>query len=315
MTRILFRSGPDALNGVDAGSAFFLSVVGRINLTLEQLLLFAFMVILSLGLLWDERQSIRAIGLMLFTILVCSAALYAPLPAELAWAVSVMLIAMVASVVPFLAYRYFSSNRHMSSRLRLSLTIFLGSLTLSFVFPLYYRMYYLLGAVNIVSLPFPLEVYLAGVFALIATTLAAFSYAVQAPSPGFGFGPRNALKTVFLPTILVVPMLYEFLTSFFAIQIFGMVLTMSTDLAASHNVIEGLIAAFWFLLAAILILVFKGRHSNDRMQVQQAMGLVLLMSTTMLFNYPYYMMLGIAGVILICIPLSETWTSNIATTR
>jgi hypothetical protein len=190
--------------------------------------------------------------------------------------------------------------------MRLTFTAFLGCLILSFTLLFYYRMYFLLGAAGVVSLPFPIEVYLSSVFAIMATALVAFAYALQAPSPGFGFGPRNVLKVAVLPTLLVAPMLYEFLQSFFAVQIFGLVLTMSTDIAVSHDLIKAIVVVFWFLLTAILLLLLKGRHSSNRMLVQQGMGLVMLMSTTMLFNYPYYLMLGISGAILLCYPLFST---------
>jgi hypothetical protein len=205
-----------------------------------------------------------------------------------------------------LAYQYLTTHRELSRRLRFTFSLLLVSLVLSFTFPLYYRLYLLFGAVRAASLPFSLEAYLAGIFAIMATTLAAFAYAVQAPSPGFGLNPRNLLKVTVLPTLLVAPMLYEFLRSFFAVQIFGLVLTMSTDIAISHELIDTLVVVFWFLLTAVLLLLLKGRHSSDRVLVQQGMGLVLLMSTTMLFNYPFYLMLGLAGAVLLCHPIVGT---------
>jgi hypothetical protein len=304
VTRLLFRAGPDALSTVDPTSTFYLAVVGRIAVNLEQFLIFAFIIVMTFLLLREAQPLSRMLGVLLLTVAACSAVLYAPLVAEQAWAVSALLVLVAAAVVPTLAYQYLTTHRELSRRLRFTFSLLLVSLVLSFTFPLYYRLYLLFGAVRVASLPFSLEAYLAGIFAIMATTLAAFAYAVQAPSPGFGLGPRNVLKVTFLPTLLVAPMLYEFLRSFFAVQIFGLVLTMSTDIAISHELIDTLVVVFWFLLTAVLLLLLKGRHSSDRMLVQQGMGLVLLMSTTMLFNYPFYLMLGLAGAVLLCYPIT-----------
>jgi hypothetical protein len=306
ITRLLFRAGPDVLANVDPASTLYLAVAGRIAVNLEQFLIFAFIGVMTFMLLRETQQIPRILGVLLLTIVACSAVLYAPLAADQAWAVSTLLVLVAAGVVPVLAYQYLTAHRELSRRLRLTFSALLVSLVLSFTFPLYYRMYLLFGAVGVASLPFSLEAYLAGVFAVMATTLAAFAYAVQAPSPGFGLGPRNILKATILPTVLVAPLLYEFLKSFFAVQIFGLVLTMSTDIAISHDLIDTLVVVFWFLLTAVLLLLLKGRHSSDKMLVQQGMGLVLLMSTTMLFNYPFYLMLGIAGAILLCHPIIGT---------
>ncbi len=306
VARLLFRAGPDVLAHTDTASVIYFAVLGRIAVNLEQFLIFAFIAVAAVLLLRETEQLPRILGIMLVTITVCSAVLYAPLGTEQAWAVSTLLVLVAAAIVPVLAYQYLSTHLGLSRRLRLTFAAFLTCLILSFAFPLYYRMYFLLGAAGVASLPFPIEAYLAGVVAVMATSLVAFAYAIQAPSPGFGFGPRNILKVTVLPTILVAPILYEFLRSFFAVQIFGLVLTMSTDIAVSHDMIKAIVIVFWFLLTAVLLLLLKGRSSSDRTLVQQGMGLVLLMSTTMLFNYPYYLMLGIAGAILLCYPLAST---------
>lgn len=303
VSRLLFRAGPDVLAHSDAASVIYFAIIGRIAVNLEQFLIFAFIGATAFLLLREDQQVPRILGLSLVTIFACSAVLYAPLASEQSWAISTLLVIGAAVIVPVLAYQHLSTHREMPRRLRITITAFLVGLILSFTLPLYFRMYLLLGAPGFVSLPYPVEAYLGGIFAVIATTLLAFAYAVQAPSPGFGLGPKNVLKATVLPTLLVAPMLYEFLQSFFAVQIFALVLTMSTDIAVSHDLIKVIVVAFWFLLTAILLLILKGRHSSDRMLVQQGMGLVLLMSTTMLFNYPYYLMLGISGALLLTYPI------------
>ena len=307
LSRLLFRAGPDALSQADSTSVFYFAVIGRIAANLEQFLIFTFVAVAAFLLLRETERVPRILGILFATTAACSAVLYAPLPAEQSWAVSTLLVLVASVIVPLLAYQYLSSRPELSRALRLTLAVLLGCLILSFSFPLYYRMYLLLGpGAGIVSLPFPLEAYLASVFAIMATTLVSFAYALQAPSPGFGFGPRNILKATVLPTILVAPLLYEFLQSFFTVQIFGMVVTMSTDIAISHDLIKAIVVVFWFLLTAILLLVMKGRHSSDRMLIQQGIGLVLLLSTTLLFDYPYYLMLGLSGALLLCYPLATS---------
>lgn len=311
VTRLLFRAGPDVLAEVDPASVFYLAIVGRIAVNLEQFLIFAFIGVMTFLLLRETQQVPRILGVLLATTAACSAVLYAPLAAEQAWAVSTLLVLVAAVIVPVLAYQHLTTQRELSQRLSLTFSGLLICLVLSFTFPLYYRLYLLFGAAGVTALPFSLEAYLAGIFSIMATALVSFAYAIQAPSPGFGLGPRNVLRVTLLPTLLVAPMLYEFLSSFFAVQIFGLVLTMSTDIAISHGLIDVLVVVFWFLLTAVLLLLFKGRHSSDRMLVQQGMGLVLLMSTTMLFNYPFYLMLGLAGAVLLCYPLMGRSKENL----
>ncbi|HEX4922112.1 MAG TPA: hypothetical protein VFV92_15410, partial [Candidatus Bathyarchaeia archaeon] len=39
--------------------------------------------------------------------------------------------------------------------------------------------------------------------------------------------------------------------------------------------------------------------------VQEGIGLLLIMSTTFLFSYPYYLMLGVVGVLFLSHPLAH----------
>ena len=50
----------------------------------------------------------------------------------------------------------------------------------------------------------------------------------------------------------------------------------------------------------------KEYYSANKVLRQEAVGLVLIMGTAFLFNYPYYLMLGTAGVLLLCYPLNES---------
>lgn len=304
INRLLFRAGPEILRHVMSPNLFLLALIGRIAITLEQLLLFV--VLAAAGVLLLEEEHFRFLGMLLVAIVAGSALLYAPLAADQAWAISALLIIFVGFSVLGLACLRIVRNRELPTKQRLTLAGFLSCLVLSFIFPLYYRMYLLVGAAGLASLSFPVEAYQAGIYLIMATTIAAFAYALAAPSPGFTLGYRNFAKAAILPTLLVVPTLYGVMTSFFAAQILAMLLAMSTDFVLSHDLLRALVIFSWFFLTAVLVLVLKGHYSADRMLQQEGMGLILIMSTTFLFNYPYYLMLGTAGVFLLCYPLSRT---------
>ena len=96
------------------------------------------------------------------------------------------------------------------------------------------------------------------------------------------------------------------MSSFFVTQILALVVAMSTDFVLSHTLLETLVLLWWFFLTAVLLLFLKGHYSANKMLAQEAVGLVLIMSTTYLFNYPYYLMLGTAGVLLLCYPFNDS---------
>jgi len=244
---------------------------------------------------------VRAIQLV-----VCSVLLYAPLASEQAWAVSLLLVFTVAGTISGLAFLRISCDHGLLMKQRFAHAGFLVCVVFSFIFPLYYRVYQLAGAVSFGPLPLPLEAYLAGIYSVMASMIVAFAYALQAPAPGFTLGYRNFVKATILPTILVVPTFYAMLSSFFVTQILALVVAMSTDFVLSHTLIEAFVLLWWFFLTAVLLLFVKGHHSANKVLRQEAVGLVLIMSTTFLFNYPYYLMLGSAGVLLLCYPLNRS---------
>ena len=149
---------------------------------------------------------------------------------------------------------------------------------------------------------------MAGIYSVMASMIVAFVYALQAPAPGFTLGYRNFAKAAILPTILVVPTFFEMMRSFFVTQILALVVAMSTDFVLSHTLLEALVLLWWFFLTAVLLLFLKGHYSANKALGQEAVGLVLIMSTTYLFNYPYYLMLGTVGLLLLCYPLNERRT-------
>jgi len=303
INRLVFRAGPDVLSHIMNASAFYLALVGRISLTIEQFLLFVVLASATFLLLHERRIFPRVLGVSLMAIVVCSALLYAPLSIGRAWSISVLLVMAAGVTVIGLACFDIARHSRLAMKQRLALMLFLVCLVLSFIFPLYFRMYLLMGSSGLASLPLPIEAYMASIYSIMVTALAVFAYALLAPSPGFTLGYRNFVKVALLPTLLVVPIFYGMIRSFFVTQIFGMVVAMSTDFALSHDLLKGLVIMWWFFLTAILILFLKGRRSTNKVLQQEAIGLVLIMSTTLLFNYPYYIMLGIAGVFLVCYPL------------
>ena len=96
------------------------------------------------------------------------------------------------------------------------------------------------------------------------------------------------------------------MSSLFATQILALVVAMSTDFVLSHTLLEAFVLLWWFFLTAVLLLFMKEHYSANKVLRQEAVGLVLIMGTAFLFNYPYYFMLGTAGVLLLCYPLNES---------
>ncbi len=308
VNRLLFRAGPDVLSHIPL-SPFYLALIGRISITLEQFLLFVVLAFAAVLLLHEGRSVPHVLGVLLVAIVACSAVLYAPLAPDQAWAASTLLVLVAGVTISGLACLRVKGGRGLSTKQRLAHGGFLLCLVLGFIFPLYYRMYLLVGATGLASLPLPLEAYTAGIYSIMAAALAVFAYALLAPSPGFTLGYRDFAKAAVFPTLLVVPLLYEVMRSFFVTQILTLVVAMSTDFAVSHDLLRVMIVLWWFFLTAVLILLLKGHYSENKKLQQEAIGLVLIMSTSFLFNYPYYLMLGTAGVILLSYPLLGT-TNN-----
>jgi hypothetical protein len=102
--------------------------------------------------------------------------------------------------------------------------------------------------------------------------------------------------------------LYGVMSSFFVAQIFAMVVAMSTGFVLSHGTLRLLVALWWLFLTAVFLILLKGHYSTSKFLNEEAIGLLLIMNTTLLFNYPYYLMLGTTGMLLFC--QSKLWTSS-----
>ena len=96
-----------------------------------------------------------------------------------------------------------------------------------FIFPIYYRMSLLLGAINVAAPPFAVGAYEAGVFMIMLAAATALAYALVAPSPGYKMSVWNFAKAAFLPTLLIGPILYGLMESYFMVQILSLVIAMS----------------------------------------------------------------------------------------
>lgn len=308
LNRLLFRAGPDVLGHLPVFNPFLLALVGRISVTLGLLTLFLVLTAVAVLFLYQGRPVSRVLGFLLLAIAACSGVLYAPLGEAQSWAVSAFLVLIVGVTVSVLAWLRVREARLKG---RFALALLLGCLVMSFLFPLYYRMYLLLGAAGLVSLPFALGAYQAGVYSVMASMLAAFAYALLAPSLGFTLGYRNFVKAAALPTLIVAPTLYSVMRSFFVAQILAMVIAMSTDFVLSHDMLRLLVALWWFFLTAVFLILLKGRGSSSKFLHAEGIGLILIMNTTLLFNYPYHLMLGITGMLLLCQP--HVLTGNVQT--
>lgn len=305
VNRLLFRAGPEVLTHMQVPGVSQLAVVGRISFTFEQMVLYVILGSAVVLLASEGGVLQRCIGLLLVPQLACAALLYFSIPLWLAWGVSMMLVLVTgAEVVSLLLMRALSRADSTGNRLVVERT-FLAVLALSFLFPIYYRASLLLGAINAVALPFGVDAYFAGVFMIMLAAAAALAYALVAPSPGFKMSIWSFAKAAVLPTLLVGPFLYGLMESYFMVQIFSLVIAMSTDITLSFELVRAIVFFWWVLLVAIALLLLKGRTSHDRFLLQQGIGLVLILSTTFLFNYPNYLLLGTTGVLLIAHPLKS----------
>lgn len=302
VNRLLFRAGPEVIAQLNFDSTS-LAVVGRISLTVEQMILFVIVGSTAVLMFQKGARSLRFLSAGLVSTAVCSALLYGPLPGQFAWTVSILLIISTLFTILGLSYLRISAKELEDKRERRFLVVFLVLVVMSFFFALYYRAYSLAGPFGSVTLPLGLQSYEAGIFSVMAAAIASLAYALSVTCLGFSLNIRNVAKTVALPTLVVVPTLYGLLTSYFATQIFVLVVVTTTDFALSHDLVQALVAVSWFLLTAVILLFLKGRHSKDRLLIEEAIGLLLIMSTTFLFNYPYYLMLGVVGVLFLCHPL------------
>jgi hypothetical protein len=311
VNRLLFRAGPEMLAHVDFPGISVIAVIGRISFTFEQLVLYVILGSAAVIVIRERKGLARQLGVLLIPQLGCAALLYFSLPIELAWALSVLLVVLTGiEVFGLILIRASSAGSFARKRLA-SERVFFLALGLSFFFPLYYRVSILLGTINVGPLPFGIGAYTAGVYMIMAASLAAFAYALLvAPSAGFKANAINFAKAAVVPTLLVFPFLYGLMQSFLMTQIFSLVIAMSTDIALDFNMVRVITVFWWFLLTSIILLFLKGRRSGDKFLLQQGMGLVLILSTTFLFNYPNYLLLGTTGVLLLSYPLLGRNTST-----
>jgi hypothetical protein len=303
VNRLLFRGGPDVLAHLNF-DASGLAIVGRISLNFEQVAVYVIMISIC-ALLLRTRDGIQSIlGLSLIPVLFTSGLLYLPLSNTMDWAASTALILFAGISVLGLAYWRLTTSRGIKRNERIAVSALVVTISLGFIFPFYYRLYLLLGSTGVLALPLGLQAYQVGVFAVMVSMIAAFTYSAFTRSGEFRMRTRWWLVALLPPTLLVVPISYGLFRSFFMTQIFAMIIAMGTDIMLSFQLVQLIAVLWWFLLSAIMILFVKGWRSSDRRLILEAVGLVLLMSTTFLFNYPNYVILGILGVLFITHPFS-----------
>jgi len=306
VNRLLFRAGPEVLAHMEIPGLSELAVIGRISFTFEQMVLY---VILgsAVFLLASEREVMpRFVSLLIVPQLVCAGLLYFSIPRGLAWGVSMLLVLVTGvEVLGLLLMRALGKESLTGKQIAVQ-RVFLLTLALCFIFPIYYRVSLLLGAINAAVPPLAVGAYEAGVFMIMLAAVTALAYALVAPSPGYKMSVWNFAKAAFLPTLLVGPILYGLMESYFMVQIFSLVIAMSTDITLSFQLVRAIVFFWWVLLVAIVLLLLKGHASRSRFLFQQGIGLILILSTTFLFNYPNYLLLGTAGVFLLSYPIRGT---------
>jgi hypothetical protein len=306
VNRLLFRAGPEVLTHLQVPGLAQLAVAGRIAFTFQQIALYLILGSAAILLASEGEALLLCLSLLLLPQLVCAAILYFPIPLALAWGVSMLLV--LVTVVEVVGLLLMHALRKPDSATEKSQWVergFLLALALSFVFPIYYRISLLVAAVSSVPLPFEAGAYDAGIFMVMIAAAAALAYAFIVPSPGFKTSIRNIAKALVLPTILVGPIFYGLMESYFMVQIFSLVIAMSTDITPSFELVRALVFFWWVLLVAIMLLILKGQACHRRFLIQQALGLVIILSTTFLFNYPNYLLLGTTGVLLLAYSLQK----------
>ncbi len=303
VNRLLFRSGPETLAHLSIPGLPELAAAGRISLTLEQIAVFIILggaaVVLLRG--WGSRPNLP--GLLLLPLLATAGLLYFPLQPELVWALNMTLLALSILLVIGLTASRFLKASGKAGPANVPERAFVLTLALTFSLIFYYRAGVLIGSAGLASLPFQLAAYTGAVALSMATCVAAFWHALSAPGLKEPHRFRSLLKTLALPTLIVIPFLYGLTQSYFMTQIFSMVIAMSTDISLSFNMVRLAILSSWFLLSAVMLLVVKGRATRNTLLIQEGLGLVMILSASFLFNYANYVLLSGAGVVLITVPL------------
>ncbi len=303
VNRLLFRSGPESLAHLTVPGLPELAAAGRISFTFEQAAVFLILGGAAYVLLRENRARASRAALLIGPQLTTAALLYVPLAPEVTWALNVSLLSISAAFILWLTLSRLTMRNHGSGEPNMFERGFLAALAATFGLIFYYRAGLLIGSAGAPSIPLQVEAYTGGVVMAMVTCVAAFAYALSVKTPGHGNGVKSHLKLLVLPTLVVMPFLYGLTQSYFMTQIFAMVVAMSTDIVLSFNMVRLAFLSSWFLLSAVVLLVFKGRRMKDRFLIQQGMGLILVLSASFLFNYANYVLLSAAGVLLISVPL------------
>jgi hypothetical protein len=305
VNRLLFRAGPEVLREMSFPGISTVAVLGSISFNFEQFILY---VILggAAVLLFRERSLLsRNLGFLLIPQLASAALLYLPLSQALSWAFSMALVLLTGVEVFGLIILRARTSRGLSGRELAGARFFEVALGAAFFLPLYSKVSVLLVGLNLPGLPGQMDAYLAGVYVIVAASVAAFVYAMTARTPGYRMGVRGFAMAALLPTLLAIPILIGLMESFLMTQIMSMVIAMSTDIILDFQLVRVVTVGWWFVMMAIFVLWFKARGSHDMFFLQQGLGLTFILSMTLLFNYPNYLLLGTAGVLLICYPLRK----------
>ncbi len=303
VNRLLFRAGPEVLKEVNFPGISDVATIGRISFTFEQFVLYVILGFAAVIMLRESGALARNLGFLLVPQLVSAALLYGPVSGALNWDLSMLLVLLTGAEVFGLIALRARAGTGLSGKALVGERFFQMALVLGFLLPLYYRFSVLLVGLNLPNLPFVMEAYVAGLYMIVLASVAAFIYAVTTASPGYKMGVKRFAMAVLIPTLLVVPMFIGLMESFEMTQIFSMVIAMSTDILLDFQLVRVVTIGWWFVMAAIFVLWFKGRGSHDWFLFQQGIGLTFILSTTFLFNYPNYLLLATAGVLLLSYPL------------
>lgn len=304
VNRLLFRSGPSVLSAIQVPGIYYVAVIGTISFNFEQLVLYVILGCAAVVLVRGTGALPRSLGILLLPQLASAALLYLPLSLDLAWSLSAILLFSTAVMVfGLIAFRLSKGTGLSPKQLGVERVFFLA-LAVSYVLPIYYRVSLLLSSVGITQLPFQIGAYTSGLYMVMATAVLAFAYALTASrGEGFKLSRRMFAIALIVPSVLVLPILYGLTQSYLMTQIFNMVIAMSTDIALDFQMVWLIVAAAWFLLMGVSVLLLKGYRFRDFFLAQQGVGLIMILSASFLFGYPNYLLLTTTGVLLLAVPM------------
>lgn len=213
--------------------------------------------------------------------------------------------AVLATVSLIILHRIASSPRKQGERLFFA---FLTVMLLSFVLSYYYRFSTIVTSNYLAQPPFYMESWWLAQMMLILGPFALMAYSLEVPCKGFRLTPSILLKTLLIPSMLLVPIITGMLLIPRMRQYVAMYLAEILGLTFSRTEAVFYIVSLWFYLAAVLILWQKGRIQRDEAHLQDSLALSILFFGGLIFQFTYYSLIPVIGAMLLSHPFSRPTT-------